>query len=299
MNQSIICVVAAVTAFLLLSSTPGRCAEDEESGGLREPAVAGSFYPNDAKELRTQIEGYLQAADPPEVPGEIKVLLVPHAGYVFSAGTAAYSYKLLQTLDGIKTIILMGSPHRLPIRGVSIWPDGSYRTPLGEMAVAQEVAGRLMKSCEATFSATAHKMEHSLEVEVPFLQVVAPQAKLVPMLVQLKDTEQLERIAGVVAEELKRADTLLVISTDLSHYPTTGQIARLVDSITLSSIETLDPREILRVSAEQMQEGWENLQCTMCGQDAVLVAVMASEQLGINTVTRLHYSNSAAVAGEG
>ncbi|HRU06007.1 MAG TPA: AmmeMemoRadiSam system protein B, partial [Candidatus Brocadiia bacterium] len=275
------------------------CGAAEPDLYLRPAAVAGSFYPAGKAELQAAVQKSLQAAQPPAVPGEIKIVIVPHAGYVYSADTAAYAFKALQSAKNIKTVLLMGSPHQAPVREISVWPQGAYRTPLGDAAIDSEVAGRIIRYTGAIFNRDAHLREHSLEVEVPFLQTIFPGASIVPMLVYPTTTTQLDRIANAVAAELHKDGVVLVVSTDLSHYPPTAEAAQKIDRATLDSIKTLDASRVLAVSDQQLGLRSEGLSCTLCALRAVAIALQAGRSIGVNKCVELHYSNSAAKAGPG
>jgi len=275
------------------------CGAAEPDLYLRPPAVAGQFYPAGKAELQAAVQKSLQAAQPPAVPGEIKILIVPHAGYVYSADTAAYGFKALQSAKNVKTVLLMGSPHQVPVREISIWPQGAYRTPLGDVAVDEETAARIIRHTGAVFNRDAHLPEHSIEVEIPFVQTLFPGARIVPMLVYPSSMPQLERIAAAVSQELHKDGVILVVSTDLSHYPPTAEAAEKIDRLTLDSIKTLDPARVLAVSEQQLAKGSPGLSCAMCALRAVAIALMAGRSIGVDACVELNYSNSAAKAGPG
>jgi hypothetical protein len=196
---------------------------------VRPPAVAGQFYPRDPDTLRRKIEGYVDAAELPADLGPAQAVVAPHAGYPYSGPTAGYAFKALAQLPSKNwTVFLMGPAHRVPFNGVALGRYTAFRTPLGDAPVAVDLLDRLAASSSLYSNIPqAHAPEHCLEVEVPFLQTVLPTFQLVPMLFGNVDAE-------AVAEDLVEyvdEDTLLVISSDLSHYHPHDQAERLDRSL--------------------------------------------------------------------
>jgi len=154
---------------------------DEEL--IREPAAAGSFYPGAKQELENAIDEYLKGVRLPSVGKYARGLIVPHAGYQFSGWVAAYGYKTLHGQE-IDTVILIGNSHKEYFNGVSVFPEGYYRTPLGDVEIDKELAKKIIDSHEKIFfKASAHLQEHSLEVQLPFLQKVLSDFKIVPIII--------------------------------------------------------------------------------------------------------------------
>jgi len=185
---------------------------------LRPPAFAGQFYPADADQLRREVEGYLDAASLPDGVDDVRAVVAPHAGYVYSGKTAGYAFKALRQLpDREWTVFLLGPAHRVPVTGVALGAFSALRTPLGEAPVAVErVEEMLAETSFYTRAARAHQPEHCLEVEVPFLQVSLRRFRLVPMLVgQARPKEVAKDLRGRLQE-----DDLIVVSSDLSHFHT-------------------------------------------------------------------------------
>jgi len=207
---------------------------------IRQPAVAGMFYPADARELQETIEGFMQASHRWAGPAP-KAIIVPHAGYIYSGPVAASAYAQVKPLrDIIHRVILLGPAHRVPLIGLAATSNDFFHTPLGDVAIDQEAVDSIMDLPQVRRFDAAHIMEHSLEVHLPFLQTVLSSFKLVPLVVG-------EASAHEVAEVLERFwgqdDTLIVISSDLSHYhdyPT----AQKLDRRTSNAIEELDYEQI-------------------------------------------------------
>lgn len=197
---------------------------------VREPAVAGSFYPVDGKELAALVDSLLERA--PTRASSPKALIVPHAGYVYSGAIAAAGFALVPR-DSIDRVVLVGPAHRVFVDGLA-WPDARrMKTPLGEVEVD---VGAIRSIAELAPNARAHAREHCLEVELPFLQRVAPRARLIPLI-----GSQPAADLGHVLETLWGGpETLIVISSDLTHYLPYAT-ARSIDRETASQILALGP----------------------------------------------------------
>lgn len=195
-------------------------------GMIREPAVAGMFYPADSGELRRMIEGFLAAAEPGAHP---KAIIAPHAGTIYSGPIAASVYKRINP-ESISRVVLIGPSHRLALRGLAASSAPAWRTPLGEVSVARPNF--------VPISDAAHAQEHSLEVQVPFLQVVLGDFTLLPLVAGEASAEE---VAEVLEKCWGGPETLIVISSDLSHYES-YETARAMDSAAAKAIVALNPR---------------------------------------------------------
>ena len=206
---------------------------------IRPPAVAGMFYPSDPDELRSLIRQYLAGT---ETQGAApKAIIAPHAGYVYSGPVAASAYaRLAPAHDIIRRVVLLGPSHRVGFRGLAASHAEYFQTPLGEIPVDTACIERLVQLPQVRYLDEAHTLEHSLEVQLPFLQTVLDDFKLVPLVVGEAD-------ADTVCEVLEAAwggpETLIVISSDLSHYQD-YDTARRLDSTTSEAIEALQPERI-------------------------------------------------------
>ena len=189
----------------------------------RPPAVAGRFYPGSEKDLRKEVEQLFRQAQPP-AGGDVRALISPHAGYVFSGGVAASAFNQLDRNRRYRRIFLIGSSHRVPIQGAAVYTEGDYRTPMGTVKVDTELGKQLAMSHPGLFTANshAHAGEHSLEVQLPFLQhLYANNILLVPLVIGTFSPHVCKEIAQALAPWFNR-ENLFVISTDFSHYrPTT------------------------------------------------------------------------------
>ncbi len=205
----------------------------------RPPAVAGTFYPADPKALLREVDELLEGVDSLEIRfGHPKVLVVPHAGYIYSGGTAAHAYdELASARDQIRRVVLLGPVHRVAVRGLALPGVDAFDTPLGRIPVDAGAVQALAGLPQVVTSTAAHAMEHSLEVQLPFLQRMLGTFSLVPLAVGAATPTQ-------VAEVLERLwggpETLIVISTDLSHYHAYDEAQR-IDAETLSRIARFEP----------------------------------------------------------
>lgn len=198
----------------------------------RLPAVAGLFYPDDPYELRAVVRGYLDAAAAPadELP---KVIVVPHAGYVYSGPVAASAYRsLLGHAASIERVVLAGPSHRIPVPGIAIPDVAAFDTPLGRVPIDTATVTKLLALPHVYSSNLPHRMEHSLEVQLPFLQITLDDFYLVPLAV---GDAAPEAVAAVLDACWGGPETLVVISTDLSHYRD-YEGARRADAATAKSL---------------------------------------------------------------
>lgn len=206
---------------------------------IREAAVAGQFYPGNAGELSTAIEQYLNEAQSEPGP-QPKAMIVPHAGYIYSGTVAASAYARLRPYhDRITRVILLGPCHRIPVRGLALSGADFFRTPLGDVPLDKDIMTGLDPIAVEVFDDT-HAFEHSLEVHLPFLQTLLDEFTLVPIVVG-------DPLAETVAEVLEALwggpETLIVISSDLSHYLDYDS-ARKRDKVTCKAIEQFDAKGI-------------------------------------------------------
>ena len=263
---------------------------------VRPPAVAGAFYPGDAAELGSGLDRLLAAAPKKDLPRPVRAIIVPHAGYAFSAACAAKAFKQLDGRD-IDRVVLVGCPHRVAVRGAAVWAKGAWDTPLGRVLIDEEAARALIAASGGRFrdGRDPHKPDHCIEVEVPFLQkVLKPGFRIVPVLFHAAGDADFEAFTAAL-RAVCDARTVVVVSTDLSHFPGRKD-AETADGRTLESWKTLDAAAIGKVSREQMGKGVESLECTMCGEDAVLGLVRAAKAIGVSGIEIVGSATSAAVS---
>lgn len=254
---------------------------------VKEPSVAGSFYPADPVELKSTVAEFLSRAEKKDVPGRILALISPHAGYVYSGQVAAFGYKNLHDID---TVILIGPSHYGNFQGASVYAEGSFKTPLGEIPIDERLARSFIDTNEDVgFYPDPFAREHSLEVQLPFLQGALGRFKIVPILISQPTPAMFEHLTELIAQTLasnKRA--IIVASSDLSHYHD-YEIALGKDSKMIESIEQLSP-----VQCESTVRSGKG---EMCGAYPVMVAIEASRRMGANQAVVFKYANSGDVTG--
>jgi hypothetical protein len=201
----------------------------------RPAAVAGTFYPHDATELRSQIAELLEVNSREGVPP--KALIVPHAGYLYSGPVAAAAYSRLRSVAAqIERVVLLGPSHRIPLEGIALPGSDAFETPLGKVEVDKAACESLLALEQICESEIAHRMEHSLEVHLPFLQVVLPKFMIVPMVVGNAEPEEVAEAIDCLWGD---TETLIVVSSDLSHYHSYAE-AEEMDAETTQAIQNLD-----------------------------------------------------------
>jgi AmmeMemoRadiSam system protein B/AmmeMemoRadiSam system protein A len=259
---------------------------------VRQPAVAGSFYPDDKKELGAMIEGFLFNASVPEVSGYPKAIIVPHAGYVYSGQVAAYGFKAIS--DSFSRVILIGSAHKHPATGISIDSSDVWRTPLGEVSIDTDLRDVLIKESSLfNIDSKPHESEHSLEVEVPFLQTVLSDFKILPLLLNNLSEDEFVVAALSLAKHIDE-DTLIVVSTDLSHYPS-YEDANYADGKVIKSIVSGDVLSLKGTINSFLKENISNTSTFLCAYPAVELAMRIMERIEASNGKFLSYANSGDV----
>jgi len=256
---------------MLVSSKP--------NSRVRPPAVAGLFYPRDAAVLHRTLHALLtEPGAAPSVGPVPKALIVPHAGYVYSGSVAAAAYRLLAAAAQIRHVVLLGPCHRVPMRGLAVPASDFFTTPCGEIPIDDAGRRRLSEFSLAGISDVPHAAEHSLEVQLPFLQEMLTDFDLLPIAVGQVPPGQVARAIEAVWGS---ADTLIVVSSDLSHYHTLGE-AQQLDGLTTRSI--LERRSDL--SHEQA-----------CGADSINGLMEIARRRGMR-VELVEQRTSADTAGD-
>jgi len=270
---------------------------------LRHPVVSGLFYPDGEEQLRSSVEGYLARVDRSALAEEVGkqtgldpaaqpplAVIAPHAGYIYSGGVQAFSYALLDRFT-FDTVVVMGPAHQTPFRGVSVNLDNAYKTPLGAVEVDLEAARKLLEHDGALQRhEDAHLGEHSVEVQLPFLQTVLPGARIVPVLFGEQSRDTAGKLAGALSrlmEELPRR-YLCVASSDLSHYHSHVD-ASAMDRVLIDDVRALDPDSF----SEHIQSG----KAEACGFGPILTGMMLAAGRGSAKAAVLRYSDSGEVSG--
>ena len=256
---------------------------------VRKPAVAGTFYPADAKILAQQVGEFLARAPKETVPGEILALVAPHAGYMYSGQVAAYAFKLVAGMN-FEAVVVVAPSHRAYFQGASVYDRGGYETPLGLLPVAKDLCQKLKEESELIrFEPQAHAQEHSLEVQLPFLQETLGKFNLVPIVLGDPSYRTCESVARALAKTIRGKKVLLVASTDLSHFHSYEQAVTL-DHFILENLRGLDARKL----AQDLDSG----KGEACGGGAVITVMLAAKEMGANRGQVLKYLNSGDVTGD-
>ncbi|MFH0952939.1 MAG: AmmeMemoRadiSam system protein B [Verrucomicrobiota bacterium] len=282
-------------AALLLAGLSVSCGYSAEDGPVRLPAVAGQFYPASPGELSRMIDSMLGQAALPKIEGRIRALIVPHAGYIYSGPVAAYGFKAVAG-QPYKTVVLIGNSHREGFEGASVYPRGKFKTPLGDVEIDSALAQKLMDSDPRIyFRESAHIPEHSLEVEIPFLQKTLGQFKIVPILLGTESTE-IARVLGEALAKSAAEDTLVVTSSDMSHYPK-YEDARFADNKVIESICTGSEDNYDRMLRQLERTGIPHADTFMCGEGATKAVMFFAGKVGASRIQLLKYGNSGDTAG--
>ncbi len=277
------------------ASPPPTSAASSPALKVRASAVAGPFYPADPEELADRVQGYLDAAALKPIEADIIGLMVPHAGYEFSGPVAGYAYATIAARS-YDTVILIGPSHRgQPPVGAALSGQDAWQTPLGQVPVDTELTRQLDNANDGFFvDDFAHAPEHSLEVQLPFLQTVLDEFKIVPILMADFSSPNTERVAEAIVSAVGDKNVLLVASTDMSHYPH-QEAARRVDQAMLKAIAALDPQQIYSADEKLLGQDIANLHCTLCGLGPLVTVVKAARRLGAQRAEVLKYANSGDV----
>ncbi|MCU0459242.1 MAG: AmmeMemoRadiSam system protein B [Bacteroidales bacterium] len=258
----------------------------------RQPVVSGSFYPSGAERLRSELAEYFSSFGKPDPGIRVRAIIVPHAGYVYSGHTAAAGFAAIPAGAKYENIFLIGVSHRYGFEGAAVFSSGNLVTPLGTLKVNREL-GEKLKSTNRWFieKDEAHGPEHSLEVQLPFIQYhFANPPAIVPILIGTRNTTVLKAIAAGLQPWFNDRN-LFVISSDFSHYPS-YEDARRVDRLASDAIIKGDPEGFLRAIRSIESAGTENLATAMCGWPAGVVLMYLAEkspELGFRNV---EYTNS-------
>jgi len=270
----------------------GFCFGEETLPRVRKPVFAGSFYPAQKKELAATVDGCLKKAATglQDFKYPIFGLISPHAGYQYSARVAAYGYSLLKGRS-YHTVILMGPSHRVYFYGVAIYPSGLWQTPLNLVPVDEEAGRTITRACPfVRVYESAFEEEHSLEVQLPFLQETLKEFKIVPLVFGQLDDDDFEFLAETLLRMIRNDPTgvLVVASSDMSHYHPDAT-ARLMDNIALEDIKNLDTEALFR--------HLKNNETELCGAMPVLLLMKLSRELGCRAKI-LKYANSGDSTGD-
>lgn len=255
----------------------------------RESVIAGSWYPGSAEVLKRTIKSLLDAAPMVKPSGELVALIAPHAGYAYSGRVAAHAYKLLAGKQ-FDTVIVIAPSHHAAFDGISVYDLGGFRTPLGLVPLDRELVAKLkQQSSKIRYVAEGHAREHALEIQLPFLQMVLPGFKLVPLVMGEQGHETCRWLAEVLAVSIKDKSVLIVASSDLSHFHNYAR-AKQLDQVVIDDLREFNPQAL----SFHLASG----ECEACGGGPMVTTLIAAQLLGANRAQVLNYANSGDVTGD-
>jgi len=260
------------------------------ASAIKQPEFDGQFYPAQKEELSTMIENFLTKARPKDISGDIFMLISPHAGYGYSGQAAAFGCKLVKDKP-YKTVIILGTSHHKFFNGAALYGQGAFATSLGELDVDAEFTKSISaKDPEVFADESAFDKEHSVEVELPFLQKVLPSFKIVPVIIGDCSLETCRKIALLFKKAIgERKDILVVVSSDLYHGYDFEE-ADKVDAVTLDLIKKMDYQGLYYALREERAQA--------CGGIGIVVALDLAGELGYRKAEVLKHTNSAIVTGK-
>jgi len=264
-----------------------------EKLNVRPSPIAGTWYSADPAELKKTVDGFLQNANPPDIPGEVIGLVAPHAGYRYSGAVAGHAFKTVQgrSFDNVAVISPMHQYHPQPLLTSA---HQAYRTPLGEIPLAKnvlsEINAALAENTGLSLTPVANDQEHSLEIELPFLQrAVEGPFQLIPIMLRSQSREIARELGRILAEILKNKSCLLVASSDLSHFHPEST-ANQLDQRVLSELADFSPDGLFDLKAAGQGQA--------CGLAPIAAVLWAARDLGAKDVTLLKYDTSASATGD-
>ena len=257
-----------------------------ERSRVRRSVIAGSWYPGTAGELRDTLRGFLENVEEQRLPGELVGLIAPHAGYVYSGQVAAYAYKQLEN-SGYDRVVVVSPVHRMFVGQFAVTSADYYETPLGTVAVDTEAVEDLGQSIHV--QRVTRDEEHSLEIQIPFLQHTLGDFRLTPIMMGDQGWQASQQLAESLADWIGTQRVLLVASSDLSHFHDYRTAVDL-DSIVSERIEAYDPKGLSAALDSRRTEA--------CGGGPIVAIMLASQALGADAATVLKYANSGDVTGD-
>jgi len=256
---------------------------------IRPAAVAGSWYPRAATAIAAVVDDYLARVESRDPVGDVVALVAPHAGLMYSGPVAAHAYRLLRDRT-FEVIVLVGPSHFVGFDGVAIWPRGGFETALGIATIHDGVADDLIRTCPLIRPNRApHLREHSLEMQLPFTQHLAPAVPIVPLLVGYQTMETARELGQALATTLRARRALMVASTDLSHYHDAPTAQRL-DRAIIERVGAFD--------VDGLQRALEDRPEHACGGGPTVAVMRAASALGATDARILHYADSGDVSGD-
>ena len=266
-------------------------AKKASDNDIRQPAVAGKFYPDSESRLKLAIQKYLQDAVPAKTKNPVAII-VPHAGYIFSGQICADGFKQVSSQQ-YDVVVILGTNHTNPdFRKISVYSGSGFSTPLGTAVIDRSMVSSLTEANpDCIPDKSLHEQEHSVEVIVPFVQVLFPKAKIVPVVVGTADIDMCTRFGKTLASAVKGRQALIVASSDLSHYPSAKDAAS-VDGKILEAMTSLDLTAFSSATQFQMNRRIQNLHTCACGEAPIMAAMAAAKTLGATHGDIISYAHS-------
>ena len=262
--------------------------------------MAGAWYPSIPGALAKEIDGYVADADVEPIPSPIRALIAPHAGLMYSGRVAAFAYKLVRDI-GYAAVVLVGPSHFVGFQGASIWPSGAWRTPFGDVRVDGELAAAIARGSRLVGDhPLAHRREHSLEMQLPFIAHLMPGVPIVPLVTGYQTRATAEAVGDAIARAIAArrsaqpdrqgtGEVLIVASSDLSHFED-ATVASRMDAVVLDRVNALDP--------EGLMDALEREPRHACGGGPMVAVLRAARQLGARNARVLDYGDSGDVTGD-
>jgi AmmeMemoRadiSam system protein B len=256
---------------------------------IRPSPISGTWYDGNPRKLAARVDEYLNAAELPKMKGNIIAVIAPHAGHVYSGAVAGHAFAVIRELTPDLVVVL--SPfHNIESHSLLTTKHQAYSTPLGNIEVDRAALLDLQLDLDLPITAVANDREHSLEIELPFLQrALKNEFKLLPLMIRTQEVNVAQKIGHALAQTLGNKNALIVASTDLSHFYD-QQTAKILDEEMLKRFESLNPESIF--DAERMGKGFA------CGHAAVAAMLWAARELGANKLKILKYATSGDVTGD-
>jgi AmmeMemoRadiSam system protein B/AmmeMemoRadiSam system protein A len=290
-----------IFCWFVLLLTINSCKADDfntksvNDGSIRKPVFAGQFYPADSALLAKQLKVFIENAKPGRIEDAVAII-VPHAGYIYSGQIDADAYSQVKK-NKYDLIVVLGTNHTTAgFSGISVYPKGAFATPVGAAEIDNETAEELLKAdSDVNTDLTVHAKEHSIEVQIPFIKYLFPEAKILPIIVGEPDISMCRRFGKALSEILNDKKVLIVASSDLSHYPDFDDAVK-TDNRTLKTIAGLNLEEIVSEMQDQLEKGIPQLVTCACGEAPIIAAIAAAKELGAGHASIISYSNSGYVS---
>jgi hypothetical protein len=256
---------------------------------LRKSVIAGSWYPGNPSILKRDIVNYFNSVPELKLQGEVVGLIAPHAGYIYSGQVAAHAYQLIRG-QHYDAVIVVGPSHRAAFHGVSVFSKGGFETPLGIISIAEELAEKIKNLSEIIADIPgAHLQEHSVEIQLPFLQVALGDFSFLPLVMGDQDADTCRQLAAAIYEATRGKKILIVGSSDLSHFYNYNT-AKKMDAVALEYLKNGD--------ADGLLQSLENGEVEACGGGPMAVTILAARMMKADKAHLLKYANSGDVTGD-